>query len=243
MRDDDRSYLYGDGLFETVRVREDGTIRWLERHVARLRRSGEALGFPASSVEAGVDELQALGEREPGMWRVTVSRAPEDAPFGGSGSVSSRFRPFLTPERPNLGLADGFYLPDDVLAEHKTTSYLRSVEVRRRAQAAGFDDAIMTSKSGLVGEASCANLVVVKDGQAATPPIRGILAGVTREGLLELAEAHAEPVAVRDITVDELQEADEIALLSAGVGILAAASLEGRALDDTWSKIAREWLP
>lgn len=243
MQSDDRSFLYGDGLFETVRVREDGQIRWLERHVARLRRSGEALGFPDASIDAGVAELEGLAGREPGLWRVTVSRAPDGAPFGGSGTVAARFRPSASPTRPHLGLAEGFYLPDDLLAEHKTTSYLRSVEVRRRARAAGFDDAVMTSRSGLVGEASCANVVVVKSGKAATPPIRGILPGVTREGVLDLADAHGRPIDVREVTVDELRGADEVVLLSAGVGLLAAASLEGRTLDDTWSKGAREWLP
>lgn len=243
MQSDDRSFLYGDGLFETVRVRDDGMVRWLERHVARLWRSGEALGFPETSIRAAADELEDLPEREPGLWRVTVSRAPDGAPFGGSSTIATRFRPFSAPRRPRLSLAEGFYLPDDTLGEHKTTSYLRSIEVRRRAQAAGFDDAVMTSKDGLIGEASCANVVVVSDGRAATPPIRGILPGVTREGLLELAESHGRPIAVRDVTVEELLAADEIVLLSAGVGILAASALEGTALDDMWSTMAREWLP
>ncbi len=243
MRDDDRSFLYGDGLFETVRVRPDGTVRWLERHIARLRHSGAALGFPEASIDAAVAELEFIADREPGLWRVTVSRGPDGAPFGGSGTVSTRFREYRSLERPKLGIAEGFYLPDDFLAEHKTTSYLRSIECRRRAQAEGFDDAIMVSKNGLVGEASAANIVVVLDGVAITPPANGILPGVTRQGVLELAEEHGQPIVERELTVDELRRADEIALLSAGVGILAAASLEGRSLDDSWSKQAREWLP
>lgn len=242
MRDDDRSFLYGDGLFETVRVMAPGTVRWLDRHCERLRRSGAALGFPESHIERGVDALRAVVEREPGLWRVTVSRPGEGAPFGGSGRIDTRFRPFSQPARPNLGLAEDFYLPDDFLAEHKTTSYQRYIEARRLALANGFEDALLTSRDGLVGEATTANIVAVVDGSPVTPPVRGILDGVTRRGVLELAEARDEPVEVREMSVEELRRADEIALLSAGVGVLAAASLEGRALDDAWSRRAGRWL-
>jgi len=245
---DDRGYLYGDALFETVRVRPDGSIRWLDAHLQRLRKSGEALGFGVEAIEAGVEKLGALGEQKPGIWRVTVSRPGVDAqgqslPFGGSGALRLRFREYHAPGRPNLGLAPGFYLPEDRLAEHKTTSFLRAIEVRRRAQLRGFDDAIMTSAAGLIGEASCANVIVVGAGGAATPPVRGILPGVTRAGVLRRAREVDQPIEVREIGVAELQGAREIILLSAGVGVLAAASFEGRALDDSWATNARTWLP
>lgn len=239
---DDRSFLYGDGLFETVRVGPDGHIRWLKRHVERLRRSGEALGFGLESIEHGVSTLAGLVDEAPGIWRVTISRGGQGAPFGGSGGITRRHRPFCEPERPTLGLAEGFYLPDDTFAEHKTTSFIRYIEARRRAQQRGFDDAVMVSAKGLVGEASCANLVAVVDGAAITPPIRGILPGVTRAGLLDAAAARGAPIEVRELSVAELRRADEVVLLSAGVGVLAARSLEGRALDDSWTRRAREWL-
>jgi branched-subunit amino acid aminotransferase/4-amino-4-deoxychorismate lyase len=239
---DDRSYLYGDGLFETVRVRPDGSIRWLDDHIARIRKSGAALGFGAELVEEAVAALDELRGRKPGIWRVTVSR-DANAAFGGTGGVTTRFREYQQPTRPNLGVARGFYLPDDLLAEHKTTSFLRSIEARRRANLAGSDDAVMVSAGGLVGEASCANLVAVVGGRALTPSIRGILPGVTRAGLLRLAAEFGDPIQVREISLDELRQADEIALQSAGVGVLAAASFEGRKLDDSWSRRAQEWLP
>lgn len=245
---DDRGYLYGDALFETVRVCPDGSIRWLDAHQRRLRRSGEALGFGEEAIEAGVQALGALSAQRPGIWRVTVSRPGVDAQgralaFGGSGGLSVRFREYRAPARPDLGLARGFYLPEDRLAEHKTTSFLRAIEVRRRAQLQGFDDAIMTSASGEIGEASCANVIVVGAGGAATPPVRGILPGVTRAGVLRRAREVGQPIEVREIRVAELQQAREVILVSAGVGLLAAASLEGRALGDSWATNARTWLP
>lgn len=238
----DRSYLYGDALFETIRVQPDGSVRWLDRHIARLRRSGDALGYPADHLEKAVNTLESLPDKKPGIWRVTVPRAPEGAPFGGSATMTCRHRPYSKPARPTLGLAEGLYLPDDTLAQHKTTSFVRYIEARRRAERAGFDDALLVSASGLVGEASCANIVAVIDGQAVTPPLRGILPGVTRAGILELAETNGQPIEVHELSVDELRRADEVALLSSGVGVLAAASLEGRPLSEDWTLVAQEWL-
>ncbi|MFP4598169.1 MAG: aminotransferase class IV [Persicimonas sp.] len=240
---DDRSYLYGDALFETVRVMEGGAVRWLDRHITRLRRSGETLGYPSEPIEDAVRRLETLPDKKPGIWRVTVPRSPEGAPFGGSSTITCRQRPYSEPKRPALGLAEGLYLPDDTLAAHKTTSFVRYIEARRRGERAGFDDALLVSADGLVGEASCANIVAVIDGRAVTPAARGILPGVTRAGILELADAHREPIEVRELSLDELRQASEIALLSAGVGVLAAASLEGRPLAQDWTMIAQEWLP
>ncbi len=240
---DDRSYLYGDALFETVRVTEGGAVRWLDRHIARLRRSGDALGYPSDHIDKAIRTLESLPAREAGIWRVTVPRAPEGAPFGGSATITCRHRSYSEPTRPALGLAEGLYLPDDTLAAHKTTSFVRYIEARRRAKLAGFDDAILVSADGLVGEASCANIVAVIAGRAVTPAARGILPGVTRAGILELADANRDPIEVRELALDELRQASEIALLSAGVGVLAAASLEGRALAQDWTTRAQEWLP
>ncbi|MFU8805398.1 MAG: aminotransferase class IV, partial [Bradymonadaceae bacterium] len=142
--EDDRGFLYGDGLFETVRV-ENGSIRWLDRHIDRLRSSGKALGFPEEIIDDGCACLESLVDEDPGIWRVTVTRPGQGVAFGGSGHVSIRHRPLQPIHRPTLTLAHGFFHPGDVLARHKTTSFIRYVEARRRANEAGFDNAVLTS--------------------------------------------------------------------------------------------------
>jgi branched-chain amino acid aminotransferase len=236
---DDRSFLYGDGLFETVRVREDGSVRWLGWHVERFERSARWLGFSEEQIEEGAHAIEALRGERAGIWRVTVSREQEDAPFGGSGGVRTRFREHQARERPALALAWDWYRPGDPFAEHKSTSYLRSVESLRRARAEGYDDAVTVSADGHIGECAWANVVVVVDGEAYTPPADGILPGVTRRGVLELYPVTVDEVPV---TVDMLREADEVAMLSAGVGALAAASIEGRELDGEWTERLGKWL-
>ena len=154
----DRSALYGDALFETVRVEEGGAVA-LDRHIDRFSRSARALGYPPACLLAGVHALTALADADaPGIYRVTVSRDDDDAPFGGTASVWTTVRPLpARVARPRLTLLHDWYFPNDILAEHKSTSYLRRVEQRRRAHAAGFDDAISVSADGFLGEASAAS--------------------------------------------------------------------------------------
>ncbi|WP_158542379.1 aminotransferase class IV [Lujinxingia litoralis] len=230
MREDDRSFLYGDGLFETVRV-EGGKVRRLEAHRERLRRSAAELGFGVR----GIDEACDLLGRPPGqdgLWRVTVSRQDTSIAFGGSGQVCGRWRPgHLARPAPQLKTFQGFYLPDDRLAEHKTTSWIRSVELRRRACQAGADDGVGISRCGLVGEASAANIFVQLDQGWVTPEVRGILPGVTRGALLRHARQVGFELDEAKVTVEDLRRARAIALTSAGIGVLGAASVDGRGLE------------
>lgn len=235
MSSDDRGALYGDALFETLRVWPDGSVRWLERHMARLERSARALGFRRAQIDEALGELARVGSREPGIWRVSVSRDDSEALFGGSGAIRWRWREARPASRPRLGLMRGWYWPGDPLGGIKSTSYLRYIEALRRATALGHDDALLLSADGRLGEATSASAVVRVGGRALTPPLEGILEGVTREGLLA---DHGEALELREAVIDEatLAHADEICLLSAGSGARAALSLDGRALDDAWTK-------
>ncbi|MEM9693521.1 MAG: aminotransferase class IV [Myxococcota bacterium] len=238
---DDRGFLYGDALFETVAVR-DGRVRWLNRHLKRLRRSGAALGFPDSILRTALDKLEHMPTRADGLWRVTVSRPGSEVPFGGSGSVMMRRRPLPVRVPPRLTTMRGWYWPGDPLAEHKTTSWLRWAEARRRAMYEGFDDALLLSARGRLGEATAAAALVVVDGVWCVPPLRSLLRSVTRAGVVAEAEARGRLLLVRDLGERELARATEVVLLSAGVGAVAAASLNGRVLRDEAATEIAGWL-
>lgn len=220
----DRSHLYGDALFETVRVEEGGAVA-LDRHIDRFSKSARALGFPGPTIIAGVAALHALGEAEPGIHRVTISRDDPDAPLPGIGGITTTVRPLVDPVRPRLRLLRDFYFPDDELAEHKTTSYIRHIEARRRAIAMGGDDALLISPDELVGEASTSNIFIDFPSGLSTPEVRGILPGVTRARIIERFD-----VLVRPIKVHELELAREIILTNAAQIAVAALDLDGRSL-------------
>lgn len=235
----DRGFLYGDGLFETVAVRQ-GHVRWLEGHTQRLRRSGDALGFDPAWIERGCAALDSCRARPEGLWRMTLTRAStDDLAWGGSGCVRLRHRP-LPPPRAHLklGAMPSSYLPQDILGEHKTTSYARSVMVKRWAVAHGFDDALRVSACGMVSETSCANVFALIEDTWVTPPVHGLLPGVTRAGVLRLLKEGERPHDVRPLTLLELARARAIVITSAGIGARAVASVDGHALD---ASLAR-WL-
>lgn len=213
-------------LIETVLV-ESGRIRLFDRHLVRLRRSGAA----ARQVTA----TRALAE----TWRRTAGR-PTVVRFdvaAGTG-VSSRARTPGTPDPVRLALVPGFD-PEDAARERKLAARGWAEEAEAAATAAGADEPLLVSPTGLVGETSRATLFVVDGaGRIVTPPVRGILAGVTRGWALEAVGAteHA-------LTTAELADARAAFLTTAGRGVVAVAAIDGRALavDDRIVELATAW--
>ena len=242
---EDRSYLYGDALFETVRV-ERGQVRWLELHLGRLEASGLALGYAPDTLALGLDELARVGGRADGLWRLTLTRGPQGVDFGGSGGQARwRWRPALgVPQRLHLMGLEGFYWPQDPLACHKTTSWVRHIEARRQAQLKGYDDALMLDPGGQwVGEASAANVFVRLGETWVTPPARGILPGVTRQGLIRAAGALGGALEVRPLSWAQVQrEASEVCLVSAGIGVWPATQVQGRRVGGPGVTEMQRWL-
>lgn len=214
--------LIGDGLFETCRVISGKTFLE-DLHISRLRRSGEALGFQPEAIEAGVERIQGFSEHREGLWRVTVVRG---------GDVSVQHRPLPMRPSPRIMTLRGFYFPGDVLAEHKTLSWIRSAEGLRRARAAGYDEAIRISPEGLVGEACGANVFLLnQQGEWITPEVDGILPGVYRQALLEMSSSYGVRIEERVVREEELLNARALILTSSGRLFQPARELNGRELD------------
>lgn len=230
---DDRGFLYGDGLFETVRV-EEGTAMFLKRHRRRFERSARRLRFPDEALAAGLDALDELEGRAEGLWRVTVTR-PGTEPFGGGeGTVAVRHRPLpASPEDNGLTVTvlEGTYFPGDRLAEHKTTSWIRSVEALRQARADGYDEALRVSYNGRVGEAAAANVLLRIGGGWVTPPVDGILPGVVREVILDNSEDAGVAVEQRPLFVGDLQTCESAALTSAGRLVTPVRAIDNQPLE------------
>lgn len=211
---DDSSYLWGDGLFETMQVRE-GRIVALTRHLTRMQRSLDKLDYPMHIVHVeGHLEPEGL---EDGLLRITVSR---------SGRITTRWRARTGTREIRATVMMGWYDPSNVLAQHKTTSYLKNLEMKRRAVDSGFDDAIGVSSGGRVGEASMSNILVRLDDTLVTPTIEGLLPGITRERILHAASLHQVDVQERELRIEELSVADAVVVTSSGVGASPVVSID-----------------
>lgn len=219
---DDPGVRSGVGLFETMRG-QDGVVPWLERHLARLERSIGALGLdglPAiPQVRDAVAQVAAACDPGPVRVRVTVTPAPTllvDA-------TPTDLDPDATLSAVSL---PGTWCPGRRVAEHKTLSFLAWHDAERQARARGADTALLLDADGRLGEAARANVFCVIAGELVTTPVSGILPGVTREVVLQIAP-------VREAILDEStwRQADEMFVTSAVRGVVPITRCDDRVLE------------
>ena len=238
----DRGLLLGDGLFETLLVRLGRPVR-MDAHLARMRRSGDALGVPVPpALEAFVDEaLPALWTREGrparAALRIVVTRGPWDGleppePSAPGVHVAVRALPDVPPPPATAVTIEAPRIdPQHPLSGHKVLSWMAFVEARRRARAAGADLALLRTIAGDVAEADCGNLFVVLDGVVVTPPLdTGVLPGVVRELVLRQLRASDRPVAERRIAPEDLARISGAFLTSSLAGVRPLSQVDGRPL-------------
>jgi branched-chain amino acid aminotransferase len=230
----DRGFTLGDGLFETIRVR-DGAAVWLDRHLARLAEGSAVLGIPARFDDAALTEacaaVIAAEGIDAGVLRLTVSRGvgPRGVlpPAAPSPTVLIAGHAGLPPQGPvALVVAHGTCRNQaSPLSRVKSLNYLDAVLARREAAERGADDAVMLNTLGRVAETTIANLFAQIDGAWATPAVaEGALPGIMRAEVLARLGAVERPLSVAD-----LQRADAV-LLTNALSIRAVGRLEDRTL-------------
>ena len=149
---------------------------------------------------------------------------------GGDAELRAERRLAAAPEPVRLTILRGWYAPGYVLREHKLTSHFHGVQGRRLAQAAGYDDALLVTHDGRVGEGTNSNVVLLVADVLVTPAVDGLLPGVCREVLLEVAVALGLEVEARPVALDELAAAQAVLLTSSPRGLSEVVALDGREL-------------
>ena len=238
----DRGFLLGDGLYETLLIRRGAPVL-LEAHLARLRRSAEALGFPlpadlTGAVRAALADLrEAISATEEMALRITLTRGPGQRGLDPPPQPHPTLVLWVTPHHPDAPARRSAWVidrpridPADLLAGHKSTSALRAVLARQAARANGAEVALLRTLEGDVAEADSANLFAVIEGRVVTPPLsRGILPGVTRAFVLDALTAGA-ATEERPLAREELGAASELFLTSSVAGVSPLLRLDWQPL-------------
>jgi len=236
----DRSFLYGDGLFETLRVANGKPFRWKD-HLDRLRSGADFLGikipFGCKALEKSAAELIARNEMPEALLRLTLSRGVGLRGYSPKGATTPALVMTLHSLPEPLTPADGgwklhtasFHLPaGEKLAQFKTANKLAQVLARAEADAAGADEAVLLNTNGLVVEGASSNLFWVEGETICTPPLAsGILAGVTRAVTVELCQQLALPLVEREINVEGLRGAAGVFVTLSTFGVVECGALDG----------------
>ncbi len=240
----DRGFLYGDSVYEVIRTYK-GRPFALERHLERLTQSAERLAFILPPMEQLRNELQRTIERgsnEESYCRLVVTR--------GCGPID--LDP-ATAAAPNLIIyVKALELPGESLYEKgvtviipgvrrmapraahpaiKSGNYLNSVLAVGAARRQGAFDALMIDSSGNVTEGTASNLFIYSGGTLKTPPLEaGLLAGVTRRLILELAHQNGLDTVEVVISAEDVYGAQEVMLSSTLREVLPVISVDGRTI-------------
>jgi len=251
----DHGFLYGDGVFEGIRAYHGRVFR-LDEHVERLYRSAKAImldipGSPAEMREL-VLETCRRNRLSQGYIRVVVSRGegdlgidPRNCRVGATVAIIADKLPMYPQAMYDNGMgvittATRRNSPAALDPNIKSLNYLNNIlakiEVNQAARAGGdvpIGEGIMLNLDGYVAEATGDNIFVVQKGALYTPPTHvGILEGITRNAVLELAGRMMVPCEERVFTMTTVYAADELFLTGTGAEVVPVVRVDGRIIGD-----------
>ncbi|HEX5067624.1 MAG TPA: branched-chain-amino-acid transaminase [Myxococcota bacterium] len=229
----DHGLLYGDGLFEGMRV-YGGRVFRLDRHLARLAAGARALSLALPGGTDALREIVLATARAHGgaeaYIRLIVTRGEGALGVDPTSCPHPRIlclvdRVSIYPEEKvgagiDLVTASLRRPPPDVLDPRvKSLNYLNNALAKGEARRQGADDALLLNREGQVAEAAVANVFVVREGALWTPPgSDGALEGINRATVLELARELGIATAERSLGRFDLFAAEEVFLTGSGVG-------------------------
>jgi branched-chain amino acid aminotransferase len=239
----DHCVLYGDGVFEGIRI-YDGCIFRLKQHLERLWSSAKyiRLEIPMSYEEmrdAIVETVRANGLND-GYIRLVVTRGTGD--LGLDPRLCPRASVFIIAASivlyPKSDYDNGLEIVTVPTARFnvsawnarvKSCNYLNNIMAKMEGQLAGVREALMLDPNGFVVECTGDNIFLVKDGILTTPPVYlGALRGITRDAIIELAEKDGMVVKEEPFTRFEVYDADEVFLTGTAAEAIPVVKVDGR---------------
>ena len=246
----DRGFMYGDGVFETMRIYGGEIFEW-GAHAERLRRSCETLGFADALPEkedlhSRIDETLAANELTDAYAKLSVTRGVQPGKLTPDPAVDPTIVVFVSPlprggvggqrvwdDPATLDTVEQRKVPDSALpAGAKTHNYLNNILARLELRGSDADEAIVQSVDGLLAEGATSNLYFL-DGETLHTPSEAVplLPGITRNVVLELADEAGIPVETGAYEPDRLADASEVFVTNSTWEIRPVTSVDGRAYE------------
>lgn len=240
----DHGLLYGDGVFEGIRVYERLIFK-LKEHIDRLYMSAHAimLEIPMGKrqlVDAIIKTLKTNGMKDAYI-RAIVTRGAGDLGLdprkckGNATVIIITDNIALYPEK---YYKDGLAIvtvparrdiPEGISPQIKSLNYLNNILAKIEAINAGVEEAVMLNQDGFVAECTGDNIFIVKNQTLITPPVHiGILRGITRDAVIDLANKAKIPMKEEVVTRYDLYNADECFLTGSAAEIVPVVKIDGR---------------
>lgn len=225
----DRGFLFGDSIYETLITFNKKLFR-LEKHLTRLKNSAERLNL---DITVGMDDIVQYMQKTVDAAnqnnlkvRLVVTRGVGALSLDPTGDYQNNIVVIAMPrpDNPDWWYEKGVNViiadvqrtsPKSMDPNIKSGNYLNNVMAYRQARQQGAFEAIMLNQNGLVTEATTSNAWIIKDGKILTPPIgEGLLEGITRSTLLEIAKSRNYDIGEKSLTPSDIYSADEMFLTS-----------------------------
>jgi branched-chain amino acid aminotransferase len=226
----DHGFLYGEGVYETLRTYGHQPFLF-DRHLRRLRHSAELMGLPVPYTDGGLLDLvkktmteAVRGKPDEAYIRILLTRGVGELTYNPSATPTPTLviivKPFTGPAANTF--VDGIQVslvsirrnhPDALNPMIKSNNLLNNALAMQEAYRHGAEEALMQNQAGELVECSQSNVFLIKNGAALTPPVSaGLLPGITRAFVMELAHEAGIPSREARLTPADIATADEMFL-------------------------------
>jgi len=241
----DHGLLYGDGVFEGIRI-YGGNVYRLDEHLERLENSAKAIMLAVPLARAAmadaVCETCRRNKLTDGYIRLVITRGPGDlglAPWLCEKPtlfiIASKIQLYPQEHYDNglsiVTVATRRISPDMLPPTVKSLNYLNNILAKIEARQAGALEAIMLNSQGLVAECTADNIFAIHKGEILTPAASaGALKGITRSTVFDIAKELGIPMREADVTRYDIWCADECFLTGTGAEVIPVVKLDGRVI-------------
>jgi len=244
---DDRGFLYGDGIFETLRSYNGEPFK-LAEHLERMRSSAEKLKiipeYTNTEISESITKLLAKNSVQDAYIRITLSRGEGGNALQMSDNLKSTiliqaksFTPYdekLYNEGMSLCVSKHKRSTTSPICRHKTTNLLTSILLKEEAGSKSAHDSIVLNTDGYVAECIVSNIFMVADGSVITPPLdTNILPGITRRTVLDICRDSGIPAREECFKIETLIKAEEVFITNSLMEIMPVSKIEGNKIGKT----------